>query len=91
VRAACATAGRDPDSIILSARLLVCCGRTYRELDRRAALGRDVAGLRATALADRPAEVTEAIGHWAGAGASRLYLAALELVAGEVATAVAGI
>jgi alkanesulfonate monooxygenase SsuD/methylene tetrahydromethanopterin reductase-like flavin-dependent oxidoreductase (luciferase family) len=100
VRAACAAAGRDPGSVIMSATLLVCCGRTEDELGQRAAaLDRDVASLRATALAGRPAEVTDAIGAWAAVGAGRLYLAVLdlsdldqlELVASEVAPAVAGI
>jgi F420-dependent oxidoreductase-like protein len=100
VRAACAAAGRDPESVVMSATQLVCCGRAYRDLDRRAAvLGRDLADLRATALAGSPAGVAEAIGRWAGLGASRLYLALLdlsdldqlELVASDVAPAVAGI
>lgn len=80
VRTACEEAGRDPDSMALSAALVVCCGRTQEELKRRAdAIGRDLAELRENGLAGTPAEVVEKIGRYAEAGASKIYLQVLDL------------
>jgi F420-dependent oxidoreductase-like protein len=80
VRDACEAAGRDPASILLSGTLLICCGRTNREVTERAhALGRDVDDLRQTGLAGSPAEVADALGNWAEIGADRMYLALLDL------------
>jgi F420-dependent oxidoreductase-like protein len=80
VREACEAAGRDPASIVLSATLLICCGRTNREVTARAnALGRDADDLRQTGLAGSPAEVADALGKWAEIGAHRMYLAVLDL------------
>jgi F420-dependent oxidoreductase-like protein len=80
-RAACAAAGREAARpLLLSATLPVCCGRSDREVSRRArAIGRDLAELRQAGLAGSPAEVLDAAGRWAEIGASRLYLAVLDL------------
>jgi F420-dependent oxidoreductase-like protein len=80
VREACDAAGRDPGSLIYSAAHLTCCGRDDAEFARRAAaIGRDVAGLRDIGLTGSPAEVVDKIGHYAGHGASRIYLQILDL------------
>jgi alkanesulfonate monooxygenase SsuD/methylene tetrahydromethanopterin reductase-like flavin-dependent oxidoreductase (luciferase family) len=80
VRAACEAAGRVPASVELSATVVVCCGRTDREVKERAdAIGRSVDELRATALAGTPAEIVDTIVAWAAAGAKRLYLSVIDL------------
>jgi F420-dependent oxidoreductase-like protein len=91
---ACAEAGRDPASLVLSSALVVCVGKDEAELARRAAeIGRDVDDLRAHGVAGTPAEAVDTLGRYAEAGASRVYLQVLdlsdldhlELVASEVA------
>jgi len=91
---ACAEAGRDPASLVLSSALVVCVGKDDAELARRAAeIGRDVDDLRAHGVAGTPAEAVDTLGRYAEAGASRVYLQVLDLsdldhldlVAGEVA------
>ncbi len=80
VREACLAAGRDPESLRLSATLPVCCGRDDHEMSRRArAIGQDLAELRQTGLAGTPREVLDAIGRWAKIGADCLYLSVLDL------------
>jgi F420-dependent oxidoreductase-like protein len=73
---------------------VLCVGRDDAEVARRAAaLGHDVAALRAQAIAGTPGEVVDRIGEFAEMGATRLYLQTLdlgdldhlELVASEVA------
>lgn len=60
VRAACVDADRDPASLVLSATLVVCCGRDEHEVRRRAeVIGRDPDELRANGLAgSRPKSST---------------------------------
>jgi F420-dependent oxidoreductase-like protein len=80
VRRACEQAGRDAAELVLSNALVLCVGRDEGELARRAAaIGRDVADLRANALAGTPAEVVERLGQYAAAGSSRAYLQVLDL------------
>ena len=80
LREACLAAGRDPQSLRMSATLLTCCGQTNRDLSQRAqAIGQDLGELRETGLAGSPAEVLDAIGKWAEIGTSRLYLSMLDL------------
>jgi F420-dependent oxidoreductase-like protein len=80
VRTACADAGRAADSIVLSAALVLCCGRDEAEVRRRAAaIGREVDELREHGLAGTPQEVVERIGEFADAGARRIYLQTLDL------------
>ncbi|MEV0395768.1 LLM class F420-dependent oxidoreductase [Polymorphospora rubra] len=94
VRAACAEGGRDPRSLRLSNALVLCCGRTEAEVNRRAAaIGREPDELRANGLAGSPAEIVDKIGRYAEIGTERVYLQVLdlddlahvELVAAEVA------
>ena len=80
VRTACVDAGRDPSSLTYSNALVLCCGDTEAQLDRRAAaIGRDVDELRENGLAGTPDEVAEKIGRYAAAGSQRLYLQMLDL------------
>ncbi|WP_248961260.1 LLM class F420-dependent oxidoreductase [Sphaerisporangium perillae] len=91
VREACEAAGRGP--VVLSAAQTVCVGADEAELSRRAAaIGREVAELRANGLAGTPEEVTDKIGRFGKAGCERMYLQVLdmsdldhlELIAAEV-------
>jgi len=80
VRDACAAAARDPASMIFTAAQTVCCGKDDAELRRRAAAtGRDLAALRADAIAGSPAEVVDRIGQFGEAGAAAIYLQVLDL------------
>ena len=80
VREACAAAGRDPGSLVYSAAHVVCCGKDEATLSRRAAaIGRDLADLRADGVAGSPAEVVDKIGAFAEAGAQTFYLQVLDL------------
>ena len=80
VRRACAAAGRDPDELVYSNALVLCCGSDEAEIHRRAqAIGRDVDELRENGLAGTPAEVVERIGEFAALGAQRIYLQTLDL------------
>ncbi len=96
VREACAEAGRDPASLVLSSALVLCVGKDEAEVARRAAaIGRDVDELREHGVAGTPAEAVDVLGRYAEAGAQRVYLQVLDLadldhldlVAGEVAPA----
>ncbi len=80
VRDACQAAGRGPGSMVYSAAQVVCCGRDSAELRRRAAaIGQDVADLRANGLGGTPAEIVDRIGQFAALGATRMYLQVLDL------------
>ena len=93
VRGAGAAAGRTAP-MTFSAAQTVCCGRDEAEFRKRAeAIGRDPADLRASGVAGTVAEVVDAIGRYAAAGATRMYLQTLDvddldqvdLIAAEVA------
>lgn len=80
VRRACETAGRDPESLVWSVALVVCCGSSEKEIARRAeAIGREVDELREHGLAGSPQEVIDTLGLYAEAGAQRCYLQVLDL------------
>jgi F420-dependent oxidoreductase-like protein len=77
VRAACVETGRE---VRLSAAQTICVGRDDAEVARRAAaIGQDVAGLRARGLGGTVAEVVDKIGQLAEAGATRVYLQTMDL------------
>ncbi|MET7771791.1 LLM class F420-dependent oxidoreductase [Nocardia sp. NPDC005366] len=93
VRAAAQARGRRPDDLVYSNALVACVGANDAEVARRAAaIGREVAELKANGLAGSPAEVVDKIGAYAAVGTSRIYLqildlqdlAHLELIAAEV-------
>jgi F420-dependent oxidoreductase-like protein len=80
VREACDTAGRDPDELVYSAALTVCCGRAGTEVRRRAeAIGRQVDELRESGVVGTPEECVETIGRYASIGTERVYLQVLDL------------
>lgn len=80
VRAACTTAGRDPESLAYSTALVLCCGKTEEDIARRAAaIGREVPELRENGAAGSPAELVDKIGRYGEIGASRVYLQMLDL------------
>ncbi len=80
VRAACETAGRDPDTMTFSAALVAACGIDDAEVDRRAsAIGRDADDLRANAAGGTVQQLVDTIGQWGEAGADRIYLQILDL------------
>ncbi|MGW0084105.1 LLM class F420-dependent oxidoreductase [Streptomyces sp. NPDC003393] len=80
VRAAAEAIGRDADDIVCSSALVACVGRDDAEVARRAAaIGREVAELKASGLAGSPAEVVDKIGRYAEIGSRRIYLQILDL------------
>ncbi|NLE79788.1 MAG: LLM class F420-dependent oxidoreductase [Rhodococcus sp.] len=80
VRKACADIQRDPDELVYSNALVLCCGRTDAEVAQRAAaIGRDVDELRENGLAGSPAELVDKIGRYAETGSKRIYLQTLDL------------
>jgi F420-dependent oxidoreductase-like protein len=80
VQAACELSGRDASSIRLSAALPLCCGRTDRDVARRAAAqGRSVDELRRAGLVGHPSEVIESLREFAEIGTDQIYLAILDL------------
>ncbi len=80
VRRACDAAERAPESIILSAAQVVCCGTSEAELERRAAvMGRELGELRVNGLAGTPAEVVEKALEFKELGTGRMYLQVLDL------------
>ncbi len=93
VRAACQQAERDPDSLVYSHAVTVCCAASEGELHRRAErIGRDLEELRQNGAAGSPTEVVERLAAFAEAGSQRAYLQVidlddidhLELIAAEV-------
>ncbi len=79
-REACDTIGRDPDDLVLSVALVVCCGEDEAAVARRAgAIGRPVEDLRANGLCGRPPEVLDRLASFAEVGARRVYLQVLDL------------
>lgn len=80
VREACDTAGRDPNELVYSAALTVCCGRDDAEVRRRAeAIGREVEELRGSGVAGTPEECVETISRYAAIGTERVYLQVMDL------------
>lgn len=80
VREACDTAGRDPNELVYSAALTVCCGRDDAEVRRRAdVIGREADELRGSGVAGTPAECVETIGRYAAIGTERVYLQVMDL------------
>ncbi|MFJ6570989.1 LLM class F420-dependent oxidoreductase [Streptomyces sp. NPDC091292] len=73
-------AGRGRDTLVYSNALVACVGKDDAEVARRAAaIGRDVAELKANGLAGSPAEVVDKIGRYEAIGSRRIYLQMLDL------------
>jgi F420-dependent oxidoreductase-like protein len=80
VREACEEAGRDPASLVHSSAVTVCVGRDDAEVARRAAaIGRTPGEWRPSDVGGTPAQVVDALGRYAEAGAQRAYLQVLDL------------
>ncbi|HJQ05934.1 MAG TPA: LLM class F420-dependent oxidoreductase [Nocardioides sp.] len=80
VRAAAEKIDRDPDELVYSNALVLCCGEDEATIARRAAaIGRDVDELRANGLAGTPDEVLAKIEQYAALGSQRIYLQVLDL------------
>lgn len=80
VREACERIDRDPDDLVYSAALVVCCGESEEEVGLRAGrIGRASDELRENGAAGSPAEVIDRIADYVEAGASRIYLQVLDL------------
>ncbi|WKX73050.1 LLM class F420-dependent oxidoreductase [Streptomyces sp. XD-27] len=80
VREAAEAAGRKGDDLVYSNALVACVGKGDAEVARRAAaIGREVAELKANGLAGSPAEVVDKIGRYREIGSSRIYFQILDL------------
>jgi F420-dependent oxidoreductase-like protein len=80
VRAACAGAGRDPATLVLSAAQTLVVGATEDEVRRRAdAVGQSAGDLRREGLGGTVDEVVDKLGRLGELGATRVYLQVLDL------------
>jgi F420-dependent oxidoreductase-like protein len=80
VRAACEAAGREPDTLVYSHAVTVCCGESEGELRRRALrIGVALDELRRSGAAGSPQEVIERLVAFEQAGAQRAYLQVIDL------------
>lgn len=80
IEAACEAAGRDPESMIRSAALVVCAGPDSAAVGRRAAaIGREVGELRENGLAGSAEDIVAKLQTYADAGISRVYLQLLDM------------
>jgi len=79
VREACRAEARDPDEIVYSHAVTVCCAEDPAELERRAArIGRDLEDLRRWGAAGTPSEVAGRLDEYRRAGATRSYLQVID-------------
>jgi F420-dependent oxidoreductase-like protein len=80
VRAACDAAGRNPDELVYSHAVTVCCASDPSELERRAdRIGIDLDTLRRAGAAGSPEEVASRLAEYQQAGASRSYLQLIDM------------
>jgi len=80
VRAACEHVGRDPDSLVYSTAVVVCCGEGLAEIQQRTARsGQSPEKLATAGAAGTPEEVIEQLKRYIDAGAHRLYLRLFDL------------
>jgi F420-dependent oxidoreductase-like protein len=80
VRAACEQAGRDPEELVYSHAVTVCCAHERSELERRATrIGRDLEDLRRSGAAGTPQEVAARLHDYMQAGCARSYLQMIDL------------
>ncbi len=77
---ACEDRGRDPETMVFSAALVLCCGENDGEVERRAGnIGRAADELRENGAAGTPSEVLDKIATYVEAGAERIYLQMLDM------------
>jgi F420-dependent oxidoreductase-like protein len=80
VRVACEAADRDPDRMVMSVAVTVCCGVDADEVARRAgAIGRHPGSWKASDVGGTPDEVVDRLHDYAAAGIQRAYLQVLDL------------
>lgn len=80
VHRACEAIGRDPNELVFSAALVVCCGSSEKDVELRAGnIGRSTDELRHNGAAGSPAEVLDKIADFAELGAQRIYLQVLDM------------
>ncbi|WP_194908365.1 LLM class F420-dependent oxidoreductase [Catenulispora rubra] len=79
VREACEAIGRDPATLTLSVTLVVACGRTDAEIERRAEAISRKSAANQVVLRLTPAQLVEKLGEYHAAGARRVYLRTFDL------------
>lgn len=80
VREACIAADRDPEELVYSHAITVCCAESERELERRAQrIGHSLQELRDSGAAGTPEQVAARLREYGEAGASRSYLQVIDL------------
>jgi F420-dependent oxidoreductase-like protein len=80
VNRACVELGRPPESVVRSAVQTMCVGRDRPEVDRRLeAIGMTRDSMVGQGIAGTAAEVVDALGIYAEAGVTRLYLQMLDI------------
>ncbi|MFL6112028.1 MAG: LLM class F420-dependent oxidoreductase [Catenulispora sp.] len=79
VRQACETIGRDPDTLTLSVTLVVACGRTAAEIERRAAAIAGIAPPNQVIWRFTPQQMVDRLGEYHAIGTRRVYLRTFDL------------
>jgi len=80
VRDACATVGRDPETLKYTVAQATICGSNAAEVERRTKkIGREVAELSLNGLCGTPDELIAKINDWKSAGAETIYMQILDL------------
>jgi alkanesulfonate monooxygenase SsuD/methylene tetrahydromethanopterin reductase-like flavin-dependent oxidoreductase (luciferase family) len=80
VRKACEHTGRDPDELVYSAPVTICCGSDRAEVARRAAaIGRDPDAWAPSTAGGTPAEVVDRLNQYAAVGIDRIYAQVLDI------------
>ncbi|WP_194897307.1 LLM class F420-dependent oxidoreductase [Catenulispora pinisilvae] len=79
VREACDAVGRDPDTLALSVTLVVACGKTDAESERRAEAISRKAAANQTVLRLTPGRLVEKLGEYHAIGTRRVYLRTFDL------------
>lgn len=80
VRRACEAIGREPESLVYSTAIVVCCGQNRQDIDRRVERsGQSPEKLRVSGAIGTPEEVLEQVGRYVDGGAGRVYLRLFDL------------
>lgn len=79
VREACEAIGRDPKTLTLSVTMVVACGRTEAEIERRAEAIAGKAAANQTVLRVTPGQLVEKLGEYHEIGTRRVYLRTFDL------------
>ncbi|MFD0631570.1 LLM class F420-dependent oxidoreductase [Catenulispora yoronensis] len=79
VREACTAIGRDPGSLTLSVTLVVACGRTDAEIERRAEAIARITPPNQVILRFTPEQLLERLGEYHAIGTRRVYLRTFDL------------